>query len=325
MKRIFVVLGAFLAILICFAGCRRQPKADNMVNESIHVYETNDDDISHTNDEIGIREEEGHSYGAWKANNDGMSHTRVCSCGEKETEAHTFSFGQITEAATHTSEGIKTFTCVDCGTTKTETILPNINNHSYGAWVSNYDGVTHSRICSCGEKETEAHNFSFGQVTKAATHTSEGIKLFSCSDCGETKTESIPANVNDHSYGSWKQYDCEYHIKYCQCGSNEKTEHTFDAGVVRVEPTTTDYGIINYTCIGCGFTYDDLIPMLEDAHTQEAPTQETQDYYYQCVCNYCDHYDGAKHLVLYNGVKVDVIWVCSACGRENWNYMTYSW
>ena len=49
----------------------------------------------------------------------------------------------------------------------------------------------------------------------------------------------------------------------------------------------------------------------------------TVDYDYDRKCNYCNHNDGTITLTLKIGVKTDIKWDCSSCGRENWNYITY--
>lgn len=64
-----------------------------------------------------------HSYGAWVS--DGAdTHTHTCSCGQTETQPHTWDDGQITQEPTASEEGIRTHTCTLCGETKTETIPP---------------------------------------------------------------------------------------------------------------------------------------------------------------------------------------------------------
>lgn len=44
------------------------------------------------------------------------------------------------------------------------------------------------------------HTYDSGTVTKAATCTAEGVKTYTCTVCGATKTEAIPKT--DHSYNS---------------------------------------------------------------------------------------------------------------------------
>ena len=77
-------------------------------------------------------------------------------------------------------------------------------------------GGTWTYECSypgCGYKTTRevvpsAHSYGSGVVTKAATQTEDGIITYTCTVCGKTKTESIPATggtcVNGHTYGDWE-------------------------------------------------------------------------------------------------------------------------
>lgn len=48
----------------------------------------------------------------------------------------------------------------------------------------------------------ELHSWDAGRVTKAATCKETGEKLYTCTECGKTKTEVIP-KTNDHKY-TWK-------------------------------------------------------------------------------------------------------------------------
>ncbi len=65
-----------------------------------------------------------HSYGEWQSNS-AANHVRYCSCGDKQTETHTYGAGVITKEATESSEGIKKFTCKKCNYFKEE-IIPII-------------------------------------------------------------------------------------------------------------------------------------------------------------------------------------------------------
>ena len=67
------------------------------------------------------------------------------------------------------------------------------HTHSYGTdWKS--DATNHWHACACGEKKDKAvHTYDAGKITKDPTDTTEGIKTFTCTVCGATKTETIPA------------------------------------------------------------------------------------------------------------------------------------
>jgi len=98
------------------------------------------------------------------------------------------------------------------------------------------EGVKTFTCTVCGETKTEtiaktAHAWDAGKVTKAATCTEEGVKTFTCTVCGETKTEAVA-----------------------------KVAHTWDAGKVTKEATETEDGEKTFTCSVCGTTRTEIIP-----------------------------------------------------------------
>ena len=62
------------------------------------------------------------------------------------------------------------------------------------------DGYTGDKVCRvCGEVVEKGtvipaagHSWDSGEVTKQPTETAEGVKTFTCTVCGETRTEAIP-------------------------------------------------------------------------------------------------------------------------------------
>ena len=193
-----------------------------------------------------------HTYGSWEKNT-AENHKHTCKvCGNVETAAHTWDSGKVTEAPTHTKEGTKTYTCTVCGETKTEKV-EKLKEHSYGEWTK-HDDKQHKHSCVCGDTQYAAHTWDSGKVTKAATCKDTGEKLYTCTACGETKTEAI-AKTNNHTYGSWEKNTAENHKHTCKvCGNVETAAHTWDNGKVTVKPTSTTKGQTVYTCTLCGET-----------------------------------------------------------------------
>lgn len=128
-----------------------------------------------------------------------------------------------------------------------------------------------------------------------------------------TKTETIPQTKHSHNYSNWIQDSTEKHAKYCTCGDKITESHIYDSGVITNDGLTTGYGIKRFTCTICEFS------------KEEHFKAEMRYYDYPCICNYCKHDDGKKKLIFNNGVIVDVIWTCSACGKENHNSTRLSW
>jgi hypothetical protein len=130
-----------------------------------------------------------HSYGGWVYYDEAQHKATCTSCDAVKYQNHTWDSGTVTKAATHTSTGVKTYTCTACGATKTETIAKT-TTHSFGAWTKLND-TQHQRTCACGEKQTENHTWDSGTVTKPASYTETGVRTYTCTVCNATKTETI--------------------------------------------------------------------------------------------------------------------------------------
>ena len=123
-----------------------------------------------------------------------------------------------------------------------------------------------------------SHKWDAGVVTKKPTYTSTGTKKYTCTNCGETKTETIAKLVcTSHVWDSGKvvtapTYKTEGTKKYtCKnCGTTKTetiaklvcTNHAWDAGVVTKKPTYTSTGEKKYTCTNCGETKTETIAKL---------------------------------------------------------------
>ncbi len=123
-----------------------------------------------------------------------------------------------------------------------------------------------------------SHKWDAGVVTKEPTYTSTGTKKYTCTNCGETKIETIAKLVcTSHVWDSGKvvtapTYKTEGTKKYtCKnCGTTKTetiaklvcTKHAWDAGVVTIQPTYKTEGTRKYTCTNCGETKTKTIAKL---------------------------------------------------------------
>ncbi|MBQ9880306.1 MAG: leucine-rich repeat protein, partial [Clostridia bacterium] len=155
-------------------------------------------------------DELGHDYGAWKRLN-ATQHQRVCANDPEHIEKanHTWNAGVVTTEPTCDETGVMTYTCTVCSATKTEPITKNASNHTGGTEIRNvraatcgedgYIGDTYCKGCgvllSSGSviPATGNHVWNAGEVTTQATETTNGIMTYTCTVCGATKTELIPA------------------------------------------------------------------------------------------------------------------------------------
>lgn len=123
-----------------------------------------------------------------------------------------------------------------------------------------------------------SHKWDAGVVTKEPTYTSTGTKKYTCTNCGETKIETIAKLVcTSHVWDSGKvvtapTYKTEGTKKYtCKnCGTTKTetiaklvcTKHAWDAGVVTIQSTYKTEGTRKYTCTNCGETKTETIAKL---------------------------------------------------------------
>ncbi len=143
-----------------------------------------------------------------------------------------------------------------------------IGTHVYGAWEK-HTADEHKRICNCGDIETEAHNWNEGEETTPATHTTPGVKTYTCTECSETKTEEIPT-LTEHTYNQKNtgiegalatEATCSKKATYyfsCICGA--LGEETFEDGATlpHSPKAAVKESIVDATCLTVG-SYEDVV------------------------------------------------------------------
>ena len=233
-----------------------------------------------------------HTYGEWEKSSE-TQHKRVCGkCGNEEFADHTWDEGEVTTEPTCKDTGVKTYTCTVCGETKTESV-PVTDEHTWGSWEK-VDETNHKHTCSvCGKEETAAHTWDEGEVTTDPTHTEFGVRSYTCTACGATKTEQVD-KLPDHTYGAWEKYDETQHKRTCACGDVQYADHTWDDGEITTEPTCKDTGIKTYTCTVCGETKTETVSVT-DEHTWGS-WEKVDETNHKHICSVCDKEETAAHI-----------------------------
>lgn len=224
--------------------------------------------------------------------------TYTCkTCGETKTEkipvtSHHWDQGTITKKATCTENGEKTYHCTDadCNKTYVETIPATGHQHTEikdkKAATCEKDGYSGDTYCKdCGQLiskgavvKATGHSWDSGKVTEAATCKKEGTKTYTCKNCGETKTESIPKTEHQWNNGKvTKEATCKeegsktYTCSICGDTKTEaipKKDHTWDEGKVTKKATCTEDGLKVYTCKNCGETKEEILKATGHQHTE---------------------------------------------------------
>lgn len=207
-------------------------------------------------------------------------------CNYTKTEdiaatGHNWDDGKITTEASCDYTGVKTYTCKTCGDTRTETIAMLEHTWDEGQ-VTTKPSCTEKGIrtytCKvCKATKTEdieatGHDYKV-KDHKDATCTEDGYTTSVCKNCGDEKKETIKATGHQHTEvrGTKKATCIEEGYTgdtYCtDCGNMiftgkkiEKTDHTWDNGVVSKDPTCTEKGSKTYTCAVCRETKTEEIP-----------------------------------------------------------------
>ena len=122
---------------------------------------------------------------------------------EIPASGHSWNDGAITTEPTCTDEGVKTFTCNACGKTRTEAVAALGHNYS-SDWTIDTAAACetvgskshHCTRCDSKKDITEIpasgkHTWNNGVITKPATIAEEGVKTYTCTVCGVTRTETI--------------------------------------------------------------------------------------------------------------------------------------
>lgn len=160
-------------------------------------------------------------------------------------------------------------------------------------------------LAACDDEQNTScteHAWDGGNVTREATCAEAGETTYTCTVCGETKTEPIAKSIT----------------------------HSWDAGEVD-QPDITVEGSITYTCTVCGDTYSETVPAHVEHEWDEgsqltAPTcTEKGSMKYECkICHTTKTEDipatGEHHYDTFVGYETEP--TCITAGRATYKCMT---
>lgn len=164
---------------------------------------------------------------------------------------HIWDNGVVEREANCMSQGIKIYSCIECGETKKEPFGEKLN-----------------------------HDYITVEILSEPTCEDDGEKVVLCNICRKSETQSISATGHNYEYqGIYTEATCDtVRFDWYKCTTCEKTitegvagtaGHTYDAGVIVVPPTCTEMGRKVYTCTTCEKEWTDFIACV--AHTPIIP------------------------------------------------------
>ena len=169
--------------------------------------------------------------------------TYTCACGESYADAETEALGHDWQEATCTEPR----SCKRCGA---------------------IDGMA------------KGHTWDSGKVTKEPTEKENGEKKFTCTVCGQTKTETIPPKGQQHQH----QYESITH-----------------------EPSCTQGGYTIHTC-SCGSYYTDSETPAKGHSWQSATCTSAK------TCTVCGEKEGSPKGHSWNAATCTAPKTCASCG-----------
>lgn len=242
---------------------------------------------------------------------------------------HVWDEGIVTKEASHTEDGVRTFSCKTCGYIRTESIPAKTDAHTFSElWSSNE--TSHWHASSCGHNvisDSANHVWDEGVVTKDPTHYEEGEKTFTCSVCNSTRIEKIPAHSDNHIYSESWTSDDSFHWHASTCGHyviSGKAEHEWNSGVVVKEPTHFEDGVRLYVCTICDKTKVEILPALVEAHIFSEDWTWDNDYHWHVsTCGHDIISDYSEHEWTGWTVTVaptclsegEMTGICAVCGK----------
>ena len=171
----------------------------------------------------------------WAYDADYHWHATTCEHNlKKDKDAHTYGEGVKTKDPTEFEEGITSYKCETCDYVKEEPIDKLPHTHTFETeWSKDTEHHWYASACNHNETVTRfAHEWDDGEVTIAPTNDTEGVRTFTCTECGQTKTAVIPTLSHTHTFEPDYTKDVTHHWYVPTCGHDdalEKVAHSFDA------------------------------------------------------------------------------------------------
>lgn len=192
------------------------------------------------------------------------------------TVKHTHEYySEITKQPTCSEKGERTYKCDICGDIYTEDIAKT--EHDYEDTVvkptCTERGYT-EHICKvCADSYKDDYTPALGhdhisQITKQMTCETDGEKTFTCTRCGDTYTEAIPATGHNDivtvveptcTADGYTEHKCKDCGRVVRSDVTKAFGHDY-ASKITTNASCTEDGVLTYICTRCDESYTEKIP-----------------------------------------------------------------
>ena len=192
------------------------------------------------------------------------------------TVKHTHEYySEITKQPTCSEKGERTYKCDICGDIYIEDIAKT--EHDYEDTVvkptCTERGYT-EHICKvCADSYKDDYTTALGhdyisQITKQVACETDGEKTFTCTHCGDTYTEAIPATGHNDivtvveptcTADGYTEHKCKDCGRVVRSDVTKALGHDYDSKITTKASCTED-GVLTYICTRCDESYTEKIP-----------------------------------------------------------------
>ena len=192
------------------------------------------------------------------------------------TVKHTHEYySEITKQPTCSEKGERTYKCDICGDIYTEDIAKT--EHDYEDTVvkptCTERGYTEHICKACADSYKDDYTTALGhdyisQITKQVACETDGEKTFTCTRCGDTYTEAIPATGHNDivtvveptcTADGYTEHKCKDCGRVVRSDVTKALGHDYDSKITTKASCTED-GVLTYICTRCDESYTEKIP-----------------------------------------------------------------
>lgn len=238
-------------------------------------------------------------------------------------EAHSHVYNQVGKVApTCTAQGYYMYEC-DCGVQKRTYISAMGHNYASKGYQT-YNSSQHRMVrqCTrCGAQQYSYASHNFNITTTAPKCTSAGKKVYRCTTCGYSRTETIAATGHTYVSKGYQNYSSSQHrmVRQCsKCGVNAYSYANHNFSVTTTSPTCTASGRRVYRCNTCGYSRTETISAMGHRYASKGyQTYSSTQHRIVRQCTRCgmNTYSYASHaFAKYAETATQIRYKCSACG-----------